>query len=61
MEVSAGYLGFHPPYPGQDEDVLSEQNVKSGFVLGPYVQVCRMLKHLSSIHPLPLTSQRSLV
>ncbi|KAJ8455905.1 hypothetical protein ONZ45_g18844 [Pleurotus djamor] len=27
-----GYPGFHPPRPGQDEDILSEQNVKNGFV-----------------------------
>ncbi|TFK44503.1 hypothetical protein BDQ12DRAFT_21589 [Crucibulum laeve] len=29
-----GYAGFHPPRPGQDEDVLSESNVKNGFILG---------------------------
>lgn len=40
MHGFSGHLGFHPPYPGQDEDVLSETNVKSGFVLNPYVQAC---------------------
>ncbi|GLB37302.1 putative transcription mediator complex subunit Med12 [Lyophyllum shimeji] len=29
-----GYLGFYPPRAGQDEDLLSEANVKNGFVLG---------------------------
>ncbi|THV06762.1 hypothetical protein K435DRAFT_711026 [Dendrothele bispora CBS 962.96] len=28
-----GYPGFFPPRPGQDEDVLSEVNVKNGFQL----------------------------
>ncbi|KAF5386158.1 hypothetical protein D9615_002361 [Tricholomella constricta] len=32
-----GYLGFHPPRVGQDEDLLSEANVKNGFVLGHQV------------------------
>lgn len=36
--ADVGYPGFHPPYPGQDEDVLSDSNVKSGFTLNPYVQ-----------------------
>ncbi|KAF8070344.1 hypothetical protein FPV67DRAFT_1413891 [Lyophyllum atratum] len=29
-----GYLGFYPPRSGQEEDLLSEANVKNGFVLG---------------------------
>ncbi|KAF8875798.1 hypothetical protein CPB84DRAFT_1853156 [Gymnopilus junonius] len=28
-----GYIGFHPPRPGQDEDGLSESNIKNGFIL----------------------------
>lgn len=32
-----GYPGFHPPRPGQDEDILSETNVKNGFVLQHHV------------------------
>ncbi|RDB24995.1 Mediator of RNA polymerase II transcription subunit 12 [Hypsizygus marmoreus] len=32
-----GYPGFFPPRAGQDEDVLSEANVKNGFVLGHQV------------------------
>ena len=28
-----GYIGFHPPRTGQDEDGLSESNIKNGFVL----------------------------
>lgn len=55
--ISLGHLGFHPPYPEQVEDILSETNVKSGFVLSPYVQVwhrkCYVLR-FSSL----LTSQR---
>ncbi|KAL0956176.1 hypothetical protein HGRIS_002336 [Hohenbuehelia grisea] len=26
-----GYPGFHPPRPGQDEDLLTESNIKNGF------------------------------
>ncbi|KAG6370976.1 hypothetical protein JVT61DRAFT_10690 [Boletus reticuloceps] len=37
-QFSPGYLGFYPPYPRQDENVLSETNVKSGFVPSQYVQ-----------------------
>ncbi|KZT24227.1 hypothetical protein NEOLEDRAFT_1067868 [Neolentinus lepideus HHB14362 ss-1] len=29
-----GYIGFHPPRPGQAEDVLSEGNIKNGFSVG---------------------------
>jgi len=28
-----GYPGFHPPRPGQDEDVLSDKHIKDGFLL----------------------------
>jgi hypothetical protein len=38
-----GYPGFFPPKPGQDEDVLSETRVRTGFVLGHQVSVsCRI-------------------
>ncbi|KAF4567767.1 RNA polymerase II mediator complex subunit [Pleurotus pulmonarius] len=32
-----GYPGFYPPRPGQDEDVLSDYNVKNGFTAEPAV------------------------
>ncbi|KAF9070892.1 hypothetical protein BDP27DRAFT_1419656 [Rhodocollybia butyracea] len=32
-----GYPNFHPPRPGQDEDILSEANVKNGFILAQAV------------------------
>jgi mediator of RNA polymerase II transcription subunit 12 len=35
-----GYPGFHPPRPGQDEDVLSEANIKNGFTIGYSIPVC---------------------
>ena len=38
-QVPLGYVGFHPPRPGQDEDSLSESNVKNGFILGQPVAV----------------------
>ncbi|KAF9484513.1 hypothetical protein BDN70DRAFT_872547 [Pholiota conissans] len=34
-----GYAGFHPPRPGQAEDVLSDSNVKNGYILGQAVSV----------------------
>ncbi|KAJ4468328.1 hypothetical protein J3R30DRAFT_3305964 [Lentinula aciculospora] len=34
-----GYPNFHPPCPGQEEDVLSESNLKNGFVLPQVVLV----------------------
>ncbi|KAF8972899.1 hypothetical protein BDZ97DRAFT_2053658 [Flammula alnicola] len=34
-----GYVGFHPPRPGQDEDGLSDTNVKNGFILNQAVSV----------------------
>lgn len=34
-----GYAGFHPPRPGQDEDALSEPNVKNGYILAQAVSV----------------------
>lgn len=37
--IFAGYAGFHPPRPGQDEDVLSAANVKHGFILAHPVLV----------------------
>ncbi|CAA7259196.1 unnamed protein product [Cyclocybe aegerita] len=38
-EADLGYPGFHPPRPGQDEDVLSETNIKNGFILSQPVSV----------------------
>lgn len=35
----SGYAGFHPPRPGQDEDALSEPNVKNGYILAQAVSV----------------------
>ncbi|KAG6857783.1 hypothetical protein H0H87_004199 [Tephrocybe sp. NHM501043] len=32
-----GYLGFYPPRAGQEEDLLSESNVKNGFTLNQQV------------------------
>ncbi|KAF8876501.1 hypothetical protein BD779DRAFT_1560397 [Infundibulicybe gibba] len=32
-----GYMGFYPPQPGQDEDILSAKNMREGFVLGEQV------------------------
>lgn len=34
-----GYSGFFPPHPGQSEDVMSEANVKGGFIIGDSVPV----------------------
>ncbi|KAG2113880.1 uncharacterized protein F5147DRAFT_788005 [Suillus discolor] len=31
--ADVGYPGFHPPRPGQDEDVLSDKHIKDGFLL----------------------------
>ncbi|KAJ7078858.1 hypothetical protein B0H15DRAFT_526897 [Mycena belliarum] len=33
-----GYPGFHPPRPGQDEDVLTTENVRNGFTLPTFVE-----------------------
>ena len=41
--LDAGYSGFYPPRPGQDEDVLSETAVKQGFILAPAVPVRTIL------------------
>ncbi|KIK91304.1 hypothetical protein PAXRUDRAFT_830959 [Paxillus rubicundulus Ve08.2h10] len=51
--ADVGYPGFHPPHPGQDEDVLSESNVKTGFILGTYVQseLSGVTEALSQIDP----------
>ncbi|PPQ98440.1 hypothetical protein CVT24_004119 [Panaeolus cyanescens] len=34
-----GFPGFHPPRPGRDEDVLTENNVKLGYILSQSVSV----------------------
>ncbi|KAK7057438.1 Med12 domain-containing protein [Favolaschia claudopus] len=36
-----GYPGFHPPRPNQDEDVLTAENVKNGFILPQFVDAER--------------------
>ncbi|KAI6121312.1 hypothetical protein F5141DRAFT_1186585 [Pisolithus sp. B1] len=36
--ADVGYPGFDPPHPGQEEDVLSDVNIKVGFSQAPYVQ-----------------------
>ncbi|KAI6169577.1 hypothetical protein EDD17DRAFT_1784529, partial [Pisolithus thermaeus] len=36
--ADVGYPGFDPPHPGQEEDVLSDVNIKAGFSQAPYVQ-----------------------
>lgn len=38
-----GYSGFHPPRPGQDEDVMSPANVKNGFIIGDPVPVSEVV------------------
>lgn len=35
----AGYVGFYPPRPDEDEEVLTEANVKNGLILGLSVPV----------------------
>lgn len=40
-----GYAGFHPPRP-QDEDVMSQTNVKNGFVVGESVPVNSIFNYL---------------
>jgi len=44
-----GYPGFHPPRPGQEEDILSEVNVKNGFVLQHLIAVSLMLQSISLV------------
>ncbi|KAJ7502832.1 hypothetical protein B0H11DRAFT_1986564 [Mycena galericulata] len=38
VSADLGYTGFHPPRPGQDEDVLTTENVRNGFALPKFVQ-----------------------
>ncbi|KAF5322492.1 hypothetical protein D9619_001365 [Psilocybe cf. subviscida] len=38
-EADLGYVGYHPPKPGQEEDALSENNVKNGYHLAQPVSV----------------------
>lgn len=35
-----GYVGFFPPRPDQEEEVLTENNVKNGLHQTPFVPVC---------------------
>ncbi|KAJ7497070.1 hypothetical protein FB451DRAFT_214151 [Mycena latifolia] len=41
VSADLGYTGFHPPRPGQDEDVLTTENVRNGFTLPQFVEVER--------------------
>ena len=34
-----GYIGYHPPRPDREEDILTETAVKNGLVLSPSVAV----------------------
>ncbi|KAF8828838.1 hypothetical protein HHX47_DHR3000082 [Lentinula edodes] len=43
-----GYPNFYPPRPGQEEDILSESNVKNGFVL-PQIVLAETFSSQSSI------------
>ncbi|KAF5388867.1 hypothetical protein D9757_005681 [Collybiopsis confluens] len=56
-----GYPNFHPPRPGQDEDILSEVNLKNGFVMPQVIDaetyssqssICKDLRSLNTIHKL---------
>ncbi|KAJ7782856.1 hypothetical protein B0H16DRAFT_1494639 [Mycena metata] len=38
VSADLGYTGFHPPRPGQDEDVLTAENVRNGFPQPKFVQ-----------------------
>ncbi|KAJ7647576.1 hypothetical protein FB45DRAFT_893821 [Roridomyces roridus] len=38
VSADLGYTGFHPPRPGEDEDVLTTENVRNGFTLPKFVQ-----------------------
>ncbi|KAJ7755754.1 hypothetical protein DFH07DRAFT_490213 [Mycena maculata] len=37
VSADLGYTGFHPPRPGQDEDVLTTKNIQNGFTLPKFV------------------------
>lgn len=37
-----GYPGFYPPRPGQEEDVMSQANIKRGLILGEPVPVSKV-------------------
>lgn len=49
LNYSLGYSGFHPPRPGQDEDVMSQTNIKNGFIVGDSVPVCALPMSLTVI------------
>lgn len=34
-----GYVGFFPPRPDQEEEILTEGNLKNGFIVGAQVPV----------------------
>lgn len=46
VDNETGYVGYHPPRVHQEEDVLSDANVKNGFALPLTVPVCSY--HLSA-------------
>ncbi|KAJ6558511.1 hypothetical protein DFH09DRAFT_1486615, partial [Mycena vulgaris] len=38
VSADLGYTAFHPPRPGQDEDVLTTENVRNGFTLPQFAE-----------------------
>ena len=38
-QLIVGYVGFYPPRPDQEEEILSETNVKNGLSHGQVVEV----------------------
>lgn len=40
LYFSLGYVGFFPPRPDQEEEVLTENNVKNGLHQVAYIPVC---------------------
>ncbi|CAG8667482.1 6394_t:CDS:2 [Funneliformis mosseae] len=38
ISTELGHPDFYPPKPGQDEDQMTEENVKRGFVDVPFVK-----------------------
>ncbi|KAF8170267.1 hypothetical protein K438DRAFT_1982787 [Mycena galopus ATCC 62051] len=41
VSADLGYTGFHPPRPGKDEDILTTDNVKNGYILPQFVDAER--------------------
>ena len=42
---SAGFQGFHPPRPGEDEDLLTESNIRQGYQCAQAVPVSTLPSH----------------